>query len=317
MTAEDAVALAVALRSAIDTGLVHALLAGARTPEDHAQSLCLDPRATARVLDVLVAWRLATREQHAVAASDELRAWANAVPGGAELMLAVWSHTDQFLRTGRPYLRMDAGDRGSYAQFVGALGRMTADAARQLADRIAAPPDARILDIGCGSGVWSLALAERLPGARVTGLDQLAVLDAFRARARELGLGERIATLAGDVHELAIPREYDVVMIANVLRLETPDRARAIVERGAAAVRPGGALVIVDALAAGTPERERARASYALHLAMRTERGQVYSPETVMAWMAAAGVSGCEQVPLDGPAAVGALVGRASNANPC
>ena len=54
-----------------------------------------------------------------------------------------------------------------------------------LVDRIAAwaRPDARILDIGCGAGATSFALAERLPRAEVVGIDLSESL-ALTARAR-------------------------------------------------------------------------------------------------------------------------------------
>ena len=54
-----------------------------------------------------------------------------------------------------------------------------------LVDRIASriSPDARILDIGCGAGATSFALAERLPTADIVGIDLSESL-ALAARAR-------------------------------------------------------------------------------------------------------------------------------------
>ncbi|HNH50110.1 MAG TPA: hypothetical protein PKY30_23935, partial [Myxococcota bacterium] len=48
--------------------------------------------------------------------------------------------------------------------------------------------------------------------------------------------------------------------VAALLRLELPERAQAVVQRAAAALRPGGHLLVIDALAAGTPARELVRA---------------------------------------------------------
>lgn len=314
---ESTLSLAVALRAALDTGLLLALVEAKRSPAEHATALGLDARATAVVLDVLVTGGIAARDGDAVGASAEVLAWTRVMPIHVEQALALWGHTTEFLKTGRPFLRMDGEDKTHYANVVAGLGRMAAEGARGFAARAPLDPSPRrILDIGCGSGVWSLALAERYRDAHVTGLDRPAVLEAFRARAAEHGLADRIATIAGDVHEVAIPREFDTVVIANVLRIETPDRARRIVERAAGALVPGGApgqcgtLIVIDALAGGTPDSERARASYALHLAMRTERGGVHAPDTVIGWMTAAGITGCERVAVDSPGAVGAIVGR-------
>ena len=149
-----------------------------------------------------------------------------------------------------------------------------------------------ILDVGCGSGVWSLALAQATPGARVTGLDLPAVLDRFVARASALCLADRVDTIPGDMHSAALPEaRWDLAIIANVLRLEPAEQARAIVRRVVSAVRPGGSVIIVDALAAGTPEAERARAIYSFHLALRTRAGSVHYSGEIGRWLEEAGSS--------------------------
>lgn len=61
-----------------------------------------------------------------------------------------------------------------------------------LVDRIVAKAhtEARILDIGCGAGATSFALAERLPGAEIVGIDLSEPL-ALAARARNTRTGVR------------------------------------------------------------------------------------------------------------------------------
>lgn len=307
----DRLGASAAIAAALRTGLLQQLASGRTTAAELAARCSLDPRATALVLDLLACEGLATRDGDGFAPGPVLVALGHG-PGGYALSLGLWAHTETFLRTGEPYVAMDrapAERETAYRDVVAGLAALFDAPARDLATRLELEP-ARILDVGCGSGVWSLAIAERTPGAHVTGLDLPAVLAHFEARARDRGLAGRIATIPGDMHASELPAAaFDLVVIANVLRLDPPDRAAALVRRIAGAVAPGGALLVVDALASGTPARELARAAYALHLGLRTREGQVHAPDTIRGWLADAGFSSTSAVDVaSGAGAIGALL---------
>lgn len=105
------------------------------------------------------------------------------------------------------------------ASFVAALGPTT------------------VLDAGCGSGRVALELARR--GIEVVGVD---VDRSMLATARRLG--PTLTWVEADLAELDLGRTFDVVVMAgNVLLFTPPGSEGAVVERCAAHVAPGGALV--------------------------------------------------------------------------
>ena len=64
------------------------------------------------------------------------------------------------------------------------------------------PENARILDVGCGSGAQTVSLARRT-GGTVTALDNHApFLEALRARAGEAGVANRVRSVVGDMNDL-------------------------------------------------------------------------------------------------------------------
>jgi 2-polyprenyl-3-methyl-5-hydroxy-6-metoxy-1,4-benzoquinol methylase len=114
-------------------------------------------------------------------------------------------------------------------------------------ERLALEPDARVLDLGCGTGVVSRSLARRetFAGALI-GVDFSDALVAAAYRlASEEGIGDRIVFRAGDAHALDDPADsYDAV-IAHTLVSHVVDPA-AVVSEAARELRPGGILAVFD-----------------------------------------------------------------------
>lgn len=304
------VGTAAALRAALETGLVSLLVARPLGAEALARELGLDARATALVLEVLASAGYAARTAGHYAATPTLALFASmATMGGAFLL---WDQTTAFLQTGASVQLprgSGAGEReASYARAVELLRGLFTSPARELAAGLALEPGAAILDVGCGSGIWSLSLLERHPDARVTGLDFPQVVEHFRGVAERCGLRDRVDVLAGDMHEVPLPAgAFDVILLANVAHLEPEVRLGPLFARLAAALRPEGELVIVDAIV-DTPSSANARAVYALHLALRVADGVVHAPGRLQAALRSAGLSRTKVMELSPHAgALGAL----------
>jgi 2-polyprenyl-3-methyl-5-hydroxy-6-metoxy-1,4-benzoquinol methylase len=95
-----------------------------------------------------------------------------------------------------------------------------------------------VIDVGCGPGHYSIALA-RAGAARVVGLDFAAgMLDIARARAQALGVAQRCSFVLGDFLSHPISERYDYAIVMGFMdyvRDPRPviDRVLAIVRRRA------------------------------------------------------------------------------------
>src|SRR5688572_1466199 len=128
-----------------------------------------------------------------------------------------------------------------------ALARLLAPTTDALFDRIGIATDARCLDIGCGGGDVTVALARRAPGGSVVGTDLDATqLDLARGEAEadeltnvEYRLSDVMTTPAdGDVGA------YDVIYVRFLLT-HLPDPSGALANI-VAQLAPGGVLIVED-----------------------------------------------------------------------
>lgn len=106
------------------------------------------------------------------------------------------------------------------------------------------PRAGRILDVGCGHGLFALYLAARAPERQVVGVDIDAdKLLSARQAAERASLPVRFAQSADGV----LPDgPWDVITVIDVLYLLGAEVALDLVRRAAAALAPGGVVVVKE-----------------------------------------------------------------------
>jgi SAM-dependent methyltransferase len=107
-------------------------------------------------------------------------------------------------------------------------------------------PGMRVLDVGTGLGHVAFAAAELVgPGGAVVGVDQSArLLEVAEARREAAGL-EHVRFEAGDARTFSAEDPFDAVVM-RLLLFHLPDAVE-VVRHHAAALRPGGVMLVIDA----------------------------------------------------------------------
>ncbi|MFD6934658.1 class I SAM-dependent methyltransferase [Streptomyces goshikiensis] len=107
---------------------------------------------------------------------------------------------------------------------------------------VAQPGSGLVLDIGCGRGASTVALAQALPQARVCAIDASAsLLAATRQRLRQHSL--TAATVRADFHQLPLPTGHAVLAVAAFCLYHSP-HPQAVLREIARALAPGGTVIL-------------------------------------------------------------------------
>ena len=180
--------------------------------------------------------------------------------------------------------------------FTLALAGRAKNVAPVLAER-AALDDARLLvDVGGGTGIYSIACLQRYPRLRAIVWDRPEVLKVAQEMAKDYGVSDRLELVPGDMFADPVPGAADALLLSNILHDWDEDECQDLVKRCAGALAPGGRLLVHDVYLNDRLDGPLPIALYSAALFSFT-RGRAYSAAEYRAWLSAAGLKAGPVVP--------------------
>jgi SAM-dependent methyltransferase len=148
-------------------------------------------------------------------------------------------------------------------------------------------PSGPVADLGAGTGLGTVAVADCLPDARVYAVEQspgvrAVLLSRIAARA---DLRTRVSVVAGDLFTVDLPDRWGVAVAVHLVCQLSPEQRRALWRLFAQRLAPGGFAVLDRHYGpAGEPVAERMSASVTVgdHVYERWYAARPVSPEAVL-----------------------------------
>jgi SAM-dependent methyltransferase len=165
-----------------------------------------------------------------------------------------------------------------------------------LAERVPLGDARRVLDVGGGTGLYSIAWLQKHPALRAVVWDRPEVLKVAHEMAAAYGVADRLEGAPGDMFADPVPAGCDVVLLSNVLHDWDVPECRALVGRCATALPPGGRLLVHDVFLNDALDGPLPVALYSAALFCITE-GRAYSAAEYRAWLSEAGLTPGPVVP--------------------
>jgi ubiquinone/menaquinone biosynthesis C-methylase UbiE len=194
-------------------------------------------------------------------------------------------------------------DNGFVKPFIAAMDHNARGRARAVVQAVEVNGAKQLLDLGGGSGAYSIAFAKAAPDLHCEIVDAPEVLALAHEYVRKAGLSDRISTRAGDM--LNVPLEagkYDLVLLAAICHMFSPEENQKLVERAYAALAPKGRLIISDFVLEADKTAPRFAALFALNMLVGTRAGSSYSEPEYDGWLRQAGFAEIKRVRMPGPA---------------
>jgi hypothetical protein len=184
------------------------------------------------------------------------------------------------------YLDTDAEAARSFlaAQHAGSLSLGYA-----LARRVDFRPFRCLLDLGAGSGAYTIEILRHYPHLQAILFDFPEVCRLADEAICQAGLRARVRTVAGDYEQEALPAGPDVVLWSGNLHASSPQRCLRVLQKLYDLLPSAGLLLIHDYLLDDTRTGPLIPALLALHMTLVSAEGQVYSGGELRALLTQAG----------------------------
>jgi ubiquinone/menaquinone biosynthesis C-methylase UbiE len=222
---------------------------------------------------------------------------------------ATWQKMPEAVKTGQPTASntTDVVDNPFWHLLVTAIAPLSFPVAQLAAERVdlAAAGPVAWLDVGGGSGVWSVAWLQINKHATGYQLDWPNVNAIGRDFVGTFGVANRFRTIDGDFHTTDFgSAKYEYGILSHIAHQEAPADNVTLFRKFRKALKPGGALVVNDFVLNDDRTGHPFSMMFASQMLVATKEGSTYRQSDYRSWLNEAGFTSVEIVPTPTPSTI-------------
>ncbi len=219
-----------------------------------------------------------------------------------------WSTLTDAVRAGTR-VSIDRTDTSEWTRnFIAGMQRNAKDRAPLVVKALGTAGVCRILDLGGGSGAYSIAFAKACPDVHCEILDLPEVVAITTEYVRQAGVSRQVSVRAGDMRQGEFGSGYDIVMLNAICHMFSEEQNRDIFRRAQKALAPNGRLAVQDFILNPDKTGPTQAALFSLNMLVATDSGASYSELEYSQWMKDAEFTDVCRINLPGPSDL--IVGR-------
>jgi ubiquinone/menaquinone biosynthesis C-methylase UbiE len=304
------------LESAIRNKVFDTLDSGPKTVEEVAAATGASPRGLRAVMNALVGLEFLkangdgkyelTPESSTFLVTTKPTFFGGMVAHTSRQLIPNWLHLSDVVASGKPAASVNSEANGSafFQELVSNIFPMSYGAAQALAKHLnfgESGSPVRVLDLGAGSGVWGIAVAQSSPRVTVTAVDWPGVLPIAQKTAARFGLADRYNVVPGDLLSADFRHGHSLITIGHILHSEGVERSKKLLRKCYDALAPGGTIAIQEFLV--NPDRTGPPMSliFAVNMLVNTDEGDTWSFDEIAGWLKEIGFTNPRELEAPGP----------------
>jgi ubiquinone/menaquinone biosynthesis C-methylase UbiE/predicted transcriptional regulator len=272
-----------------------------------AAMLDLNERATIRILDCLITFGLLEKRNAHYRTTETGSFFSSLHPQSilpsvkhANRLWNNWSNLTAAIREGtNPNLQPLGAKTVSDEEMKDFIGSMHVGARKlssKISDAYDSRPFKRLLDIGGGSGAYTIAFLQKNPQLQAVIFDLEGVISIAEEKVREEKLQNRVTFIAGDYNKEELPGGCNIALLSAVIHQNSPAQNLSLFQKIYRVLELGGVLLIRDHVMDATRTTPPSGALFALNMLVSTPAGDTYTFEEIKGGLEKAGFNKVEMI---------------------
>ena len=304
------------ISAGVSNKVFDSLEGGAKTPGQVAEETGASARALGILMNALVGLGLLKKDrQEKYSLTPESAAFLLSKKPGthagffgtiAPQLVSRWLRLSDIVREGRPAVAVNQEIEGTefFSQLVENIIPMSYPPAQKLGDHLKLAKtknEIQVLDLGAGSGIWGIDLAQKSPRVRVTAVDWAGMIPTTKRITQKFGVADRFNYVEGDMLEANFGSGYDIAILGHILHSEGEDRSRRLLKKIFRALKSGGTIAIAEWLVNDDRTKPLPSLMFAVQMLVNTEKGDTFSFNQIKTWLEEAGFKKVRKLQAPGP----------------
>jgi len=159
----------------------------------------------------------------------------------------------------------------------------------------------KLLDLGGGSGAFSIVLAREYPNLTATVFDLSKVCDVAKEFIKEANMESKVKLLEGDFFKDELPKDNDIVLLSQIMHSWSKEENKELLRRVYNSLSKDGIIIINEFLLENDKTGPLFPALFSLNMLVQSEGGRAYTNQEIKELLEEVGFTYQESIHLTGP----------------